>query len=146
MSVTPSPEQMKALLEDGPEGPIVMVNLLKFRAKAQYESSRPEAKDNISGAEAYQRYGASVQTCIAEVVGPSSGAVLRHPFSSAEPSRIGIRSSACVTPRGRRFSKWCPRRNIWPPPIIAPPVLNALFFFVVALAPPRSRTRVRQFA
>jgi uncharacterized protein (DUF1330 family) len=69
MSVNPSPEQMKALMEEGPEGPIVMVNLLKFRARAAYESSQPEANQNISGAEAYQRYGAVAQACVAEVGG-----------------------------------------------------------------------------
>jgi len=69
MSVNPSPEQMTALTEEGPEGPIVMVNLLKFRARAAYEPSQPEAKESISGAEAYQRYGTVAQACVAEVGG-----------------------------------------------------------------------------
>jgi hypothetical protein len=46
-----------------------MVNLLKFRAPAAYVSSQPEAKKNISGAEAYQRYGVVAQAYIAEVGG-----------------------------------------------------------------------------
>src|SRR5258708_16178575 len=46
-----------------------MVNLLKFRTHAQYEASRPEAREGISGAEAYQRYGAVAQKCVAEVGG-----------------------------------------------------------------------------
>lgn len=66
MGVMPSPEQMKAMMENGPDGPIVMVNLLKFRAKAAYEPSRPEAGESLSGAEAYQRYGAVAQKCVAE--------------------------------------------------------------------------------
>ena len=69
MSVNPSSEQMKAFMENGPEGPIVMVNLLKFRIRAAYEPSQAEAKEGISGAEAYQRYGAVAQKCVAEVGG-----------------------------------------------------------------------------
>jgi uncharacterized protein (DUF1330 family) len=69
MSVTPSQEQIQALMEKGPDGPIVMVNLLKFRVRADYEPSRPEARENISGAEAYQRYGTVAQKCVAEVGG-----------------------------------------------------------------------------
>jgi uncharacterized protein (DUF1330 family) len=57
-SVNPTPEQIQALVEHGPEGPIVMVNLLKYRAKAAYDASRSEAKEGLSGREAYQRYGA----------------------------------------------------------------------------------------
>jgi uncharacterized protein (DUF1330 family) len=46
----PSPEQLKVL--ESSEGPIVMLNLLKFRGQAQYK----DRDDNISGAEAYDRY------------------------------------------------------------------------------------------
>ncbi len=69
MSVTPSAEQIAALTEKGPEGPIVMVNLLKFRKQADYEHARPEAAERISGAEAYLRYGTVAQKCVAEVGG-----------------------------------------------------------------------------
>ena len=58
-SVNPTPEQLKALADEGPEGAIVMVNLLKYREKAAYDAGRPEAKENLSGREAYQRYGAT---------------------------------------------------------------------------------------
>jgi len=51
------PEQMTAMLEAGPAGPIVMVNLLKFREFAQY----PDGSDpHLTGREAYARYGAEV--------------------------------------------------------------------------------------
>jgi hypothetical protein len=56
-SVVPTPAQMQAMVEKGPEGPIVMVNLLKYRNRAAYEADRAEAKENLSGREAYQRYG-----------------------------------------------------------------------------------------
>jgi len=54
----PTPMQLQAMIESGPDGPIVMVNLLKYRLKAAYGADRPEAKENLSGREAYQRYGA----------------------------------------------------------------------------------------
>lgn len=57
MSVVPTPRQIQMMAEQGPEGPIVMVNLLKYRKQAAYESDRAEAKQNLTGREAYQRYG-----------------------------------------------------------------------------------------
>jgi uncharacterized protein (DUF1330 family) len=57
MSVIPSAEQIQTMMTDGPKGPMVMVNLLKYRAKAAYGSDRAEAKENLSGRDAYQRYG-----------------------------------------------------------------------------------------
>ena len=69
MSVTPSEEQLQALMQDAPDGPIVMVNLLKFRAKAAYQASLCESAEGISGAEAYMRYGAVAQRCVAEAGG-----------------------------------------------------------------------------
>ncbi|MGD0192397.1 MAG: DUF1330 domain-containing protein [Rhizomicrobium sp.] len=54
--VIPTPRQIQRLVENGPEGPIVMVNLLKYRARAAYGPDRPEAKENLSGIDAYRRY------------------------------------------------------------------------------------------
>ena len=39
-SVIPTQEQMDGFLAPGPDGPISMVNLLKFREKASYEDGR----------------------------------------------------------------------------------------------------------
>lgn len=47
-NIVPTPEQLRALAEDGPDGPIVMVNLLKYRDR-----------------EAYLRYGAVAMKCVA---------------------------------------------------------------------------------
>jgi len=58
-AVVPTRAQMQAMIEKGPDGPIVMVNLLKYRERAAYEPDRAEAKENLSGREAYQRYGAT---------------------------------------------------------------------------------------
>ncbi|MGL5838436.1 MAG: DUF1330 domain-containing protein [Sphingorhabdus sp.] len=62
----PSPEQAKAFFEAEDDGPMCMVNLLKFREKAQYaDGSEPE----LSGRDAYLRYGMAVQACLAAVGG-----------------------------------------------------------------------------
>ncbi|MFN7056843.1 DUF1330 domain-containing protein [Hyphomonas sp.] len=52
-----SPERVKAMLEPGPEGPIFMVNLLKFKDRAEYEDGR---ESGLSGREAYAIYGRAV--------------------------------------------------------------------------------------
>lgn len=55
------PEQIKQMAEQGPEGPIFMVNLLKFKEKAEYEDGRETA---LSGREAYQLYAKEVAKLI----------------------------------------------------------------------------------
>jgi uncharacterized protein (DUF1330 family) len=58
----PNADQATQLMQPGPDGPIVMVNLLKFRAKAQYKDGRdPE----LSGRDAYNRYSVLVAKLIA---------------------------------------------------------------------------------
>ena len=52
--VHPDPDQLQAFQQPGPDGPIVMVNLLKFRDRAAYADGRP---DGGSGRDAFQRYG-----------------------------------------------------------------------------------------
>jgi uncharacterized protein (DUF1330 family) len=51
------PSRLQAMLEKGPEGPIFMVNLLKFKDKAEYDDGRPT---DLSGREAYMIYGRAV--------------------------------------------------------------------------------------
>lgn len=64
--VHPSPEQAKAFFGGEEDGPMCMVNLLRFKAKATYaDGSEPE----LSGRDAYLRYGAGVQACLAAVGG-----------------------------------------------------------------------------
>ena len=59
-------EQLAAMTERGPEGPIVMVNLLRFRDRAAYEDG---SDDHLTGREAYQRYAAAVGKLIREYGG-----------------------------------------------------------------------------
>jgi uncharacterized protein (DUF1330 family) len=64
----PSAEQAKTFFGGEDDGRMCMVNLLKFKDKATYaDGSEPE----LSGREAYLRYGAGVQACIAAVGGKS---------------------------------------------------------------------------
>jgi len=48
-----SPDRIKEMTEEGPEGPIYMINLLKFKEKAEYEDGR---ETDLTGYEAYQIY------------------------------------------------------------------------------------------
>ena len=68
-AVNPTPEQLRTMVDNGPEGAIVMVNLLKYREKAAYSADRPEAKENLSGLDAYRRYGATALKCVTEAGG-----------------------------------------------------------------------------
>ena len=64
--VHPSADQAAAFFSAEDDGPMCMVNLLKFKEKAEYaDGSEPE----LSGRDAYLRYGAGVQACIAAVGG-----------------------------------------------------------------------------
>ena len=51
--VYPNEEQIKGFLEPGAEGPICMVNLIKFKEKAEYEDGR---ETDLTGREAYELY------------------------------------------------------------------------------------------
>ncbi|MDG2028445.1 MAG: hypothetical protein P8J50_15160 [Acidimicrobiales bacterium] len=61
-----SQERVEAMLEPGPDGPIFMVNLLKFKDKAKYEDGR---ETDLTGREAYGLYGVEVMKIIQEYGG-----------------------------------------------------------------------------
>ena len=64
--VNPNETQMKEFMEGDADSPIHMVNLLKFKEKAEYEDGR---ETNLSGAEAYAIYGQEVQGHVKKVGG-----------------------------------------------------------------------------
>ena len=64
--VMPNREQIEGFAEPGPSGPIYMVNLLKFKDRAEYEDGR---ETEATGAEAYGIYGKEVQAHIEKVGG-----------------------------------------------------------------------------
>jgi uncharacterized protein (DUF1330 family) len=65
-AVVPNEAQIKGFFETGPEGPIYMVNLLKFKEKAEYEDGR---ETNLTGREAYDLYGKEVSKLLKEFGG-----------------------------------------------------------------------------
>ena len=78
-AVFPSMEQAAAFFGGAEDGPFVMVNLLTFKPRAEYDDG---SDAHITGAEAYARYGAAVQACLAAVgarqlyAGPVTGILL----------------------------------------------------------------------
>jgi uncharacterized protein (DUF1330 family) len=54
--IDPTGARIKDLRDNGPDGPVVMLNLLKFRKVADYPPGHPDA--GCTGAEAYDRYEA----------------------------------------------------------------------------------------
>lgn len=64
--VFPSTEKAMAFFGGSEDGAFAMVNLLKFKPKAEYEDG---SDPGLSGAEAYARYGKAVQGCLAAVGG-----------------------------------------------------------------------------
>ncbi len=57
--VQPTGDQLRAMRDHPRQGPIQMVNLLKFRERARYTQEVAEPAD-VSGREAYLRYGKAV--------------------------------------------------------------------------------------
>ena len=60
----PSEEQMKMFMEFPDDAPIKMVNLLKFKIKAEYADGR---STDLSGKEAYAIYAQEVQEHLKKV-------------------------------------------------------------------------------
>lgn len=77
--VNPSPERMQEFFGGEEDGAFVMVNLLKFKDRAEYADGR---ETDLSGAEAYALYSAAVVNCLADVggkpryAGPVTGLML----------------------------------------------------------------------
>ena len=65
-AVTPTAEQIEGFVAPGAAGPIFMVNLLKFKERAEYEDGR---ETPLSGREAYALYAAEVAKVITQVGG-----------------------------------------------------------------------------
>jgi uncharacterized protein (DUF1330 family) len=65
-AVMPNESQLKEFNEQGAEKPIFMVNLLKFKEKAEYPDKR---ETDLSGEEAYAIYGQEVADHLAKVGG-----------------------------------------------------------------------------
>src|SRR5262249_37287312 len=67
-SIEPSPEKLQKLVAEAhDESPIVMINLLRYRDRAEYPQGSDETP--CSGEEAYQRYAQLVLPMVGEVGG-----------------------------------------------------------------------------
>ena len=64
--LSPNDEQLNGFVEGDVETPIAMVNLLKFKEKAEYEDGRDT---NLSGVEAYAVYAEKIKECLKKVGG-----------------------------------------------------------------------------
>jgi uncharacterized protein (DUF1330 family) len=60
------PKQIEAMMQPGPAGPIFMVNLLKFKDKAEYADGR---ETSLSGRDAYNIYGKAIMKILPEFGG-----------------------------------------------------------------------------
>ena len=67
--VHPSKEQMEGFLEGDSDTPIAMINLLKFKEKAEYEDGRDT---DLTGEQAYAIYGKEVVEHLKKVGGKIS--------------------------------------------------------------------------
>ena len=65
-TVAPNKEQMTGFFEGDINSPISMVNLLKFKEKAEYEDGRD---NDLSGKEAYMIYAMEVQEHLKKIGG-----------------------------------------------------------------------------
>ena len=65
-AVYPGPQQIADFFGQVEDGPFVMVNLLKFKPKAEYADG---SDADLSGAEAYARYGEGVSRLIESIGG-----------------------------------------------------------------------------
>ena len=82
-SVYPTEEQIRGFTEPGHDQPIYMLNLLKFKDKAEYQDGR---ESDLSGREAYMIYGAAVSQLLTKYggAGTFSAAVERLMLGEVE--------------------------------------------------------------
>jgi uncharacterized protein (DUF1330 family) len=68
--VEPTPEALRAVMASGRQGPVVMLNLLRFRETADYSGSPELARPApMSGADAYKIYMAHTTPFVGKIGG-----------------------------------------------------------------------------
>jgi len=83
-AIEPTDEQLQALLALKAEGPFHFINLLRFREIADYPAEHPLAGAQVSGADAYNSYGA---VALAQVTRRGGRLVT---FNAVEQQLIGV--------------------------------------------------------
>jgi len=86
-AIHPSEPQLQAFLAQPDDGPIVMINLLRWRDRAEYPDGAGETP--CSGQEAYGRYSDAVAPLLAEVGG--------------RPIWIGLARTTLIAPEGEAW-------------------------------------------
>ena len=91
-AVMPNEEQLKGFNDQEEDKPIFMVNLLKFKEKAQYPDKR---ETDLSGEEAYAIYGEEVVGHLAKVGGKPifGGNVDRLMLGEVEDLKSGLKDT-----------------------------------------------------
>src|SRR5947207_778750 len=89
-SIVPKPQSIQALMSDPDQGPVVMLNLLKFKPRAEGEEG--------TGADAYGRYGDAVVKMV-EARGAERGQIV---IPKAIRDRLGIRPGTVLQFRAER--------------------------------------------
>lgn len=114
-SVIPTQEQMAGFMSPGPDGPISMVNLLKFKEKAVYKDGR---ETELTGQEAYALYSRGVMKTLATVGGKLvfSGDVSRLMLGEVE-DRSPSDTQSNPSLKGEFRSCSCPFRRRHPSPL-----------------------------
>jgi uncharacterized protein (DUF1330 family) len=88
-AIEPTREQLRAFAEGPEDGPVVMINLLRFRERAAYAADAGETP--CSGQEAYGRYSAAVGPLLAGVGG--------------RPIWVGLGRHTVIAPEGEAWDQ-----------------------------------------
>jgi len=67
--VSPEDARLQELMSVEPDGPVVMLNLNRYREVAEYPADHPDAGAGLTGREAYMKYGIVAYGAIAAVGG-----------------------------------------------------------------------------
>lgn len=88
----PTKDQFRAMRDDAHDGPIVMVNLLKFKELATYPEDAPEASEGLTGSQAYDRYQLALKDFARDMGGEViySGPVMRWYIGEGDWDRVLI--------------------------------------------------------
>jgi len=88
-AIEPTPDQLAAFASGPDDGPVVMINLLRWRERASYPEGSGEAP--CSGQEAYGRYSEAVAPLLAGVGG--------------RPLWIGLARGMVIAPEDERWDQ-----------------------------------------
>jgi len=86
-AIHPNEDQLRAFVSEAEDGPIVMINLLRYREQAEYPAGSEEAP--CTGQEAYGRYSDAVMPLLEGVGG--------------RPVFVGLARQSLIAPAGEAW-------------------------------------------